>query len=294
MKISVLTPTFRCGRFLEQCIRSVLDQNWPDFEHVVVDGGSDDGTVEILRKYAHLRWISERDDGEGYALNKGLRMLTGDAVVWLNADDFLMPGTFRTVVAEMAPGRDIVYGNAHLLNGKDALIAVARPIRPVTMSRLLRWYNLHISQPTIFFARHVIDALGPFKESLFYGLDYEYWLRATARGFRWHYVDRTFACARVFRDGAKSGRHLTACIQACYRLGAVYRNRLGRGEHVRFLLDDGLYRLRGALKARPRLNHVFRAIGRRLGLGPEWMERMQPGYWVWQGENFKALADRSR
>ena len=86
-KISVVTPTLNCGQFIRDCIESVLAQNYENFEHIIVDGGSADGTVDVLREYPHLTWVSEPDDGEVFALNKALKIASGDIIGWLNADD---------------------------------------------------------------------------------------------------------------------------------------------------------------------------------------------------------------
>src|SRR5438309_1875932 len=95
--ISILTPSFNQGKYVEQTIVSVLEQNYPRFEHIVIDGGSTDNTVSILKRYPHLKWVSERDRGQGDALNKGLRIASGDLVGWVNSDDFYAQGVFQRV-----------------------------------------------------------------------------------------------------------------------------------------------------------------------------------------------------
>ena len=95
-KISVITPSYNARRFIEDAIRSVIGQGYPNFEHIVVDGGSSDGTVDILLKYPHVKWVSEPDRGQSDAMNKGFAMSSGDIIVYLNADDYFEPGAFRT------------------------------------------------------------------------------------------------------------------------------------------------------------------------------------------------------
>jgi len=97
--ISIVTPSLNQGRYIEQTIQSVLLQNYPNFEHIVIDGGSTDGTVEILKKYPHLKWISEKDSGQSEALNKGLKMATGDIIAWINSDDWYAEGAFNNVAS---------------------------------------------------------------------------------------------------------------------------------------------------------------------------------------------------
>ncbi len=96
-KISIVTPSYNSAEFIEDCIQSVLKQNYPNFEHIIIDGGSTDGTVEILKKYPHLKWISEPDEGQSDALNKGFKKAEGDIIGWLNSDDVYLPGTFNKV-----------------------------------------------------------------------------------------------------------------------------------------------------------------------------------------------------
>ena len=98
MKISILTPSYNQGEYLEQNILSVLNQNYDDFEHIIIDGGSTDDTISVLKKYPHLKWVSEKDEGQADALNKGLRIASGDYVGWLNSDDYYEPNIFQTVV----------------------------------------------------------------------------------------------------------------------------------------------------------------------------------------------------
>src|SRR6202012_2755610 len=112
MKISIITPSYNQGQFIEDAIRSVLDQGYPDFEHIVIDNCSTDGTLDVLRKYPHIKWVSEPDGGQSAALNKGFRMSTGDVLAWLNCDDFYLPGAFQAAAQALgAPAVDGVYSD---------------------------------------------------------------------------------------------------------------------------------------------------------------------------------------
>src|ERR1035441_10034299 len=112
-KISVITPTRNMGRFLETCILGVLLQNYPNCEHIVVDGDSQDNTRAILKRYPHIKWVSEPDRGLSDAFNKGIRMATGDIIGSCNADDLYLPGTFHMVNGyfERRPDLDVLYGD---------------------------------------------------------------------------------------------------------------------------------------------------------------------------------------
>src|SRR5438309_5772154 len=109
--VSVVTPSLNQGAYIEETIRSVLDQDYPRIEHIVVDGGSTDGTLEILRRYPHLTWVSEPDGGQADAVNKGFRLAEGEIFGWLNADDLYLPGTISAAVAVLREtGCGLVHG----------------------------------------------------------------------------------------------------------------------------------------------------------------------------------------
>ena len=99
VKISILTPSYNQGEFIEKTIQSVLNQNHENFEHIIIDGGSTDNTVSIIKEYPHLKWVSEKDEGQADALNKGLKMATGDVIGWINSDDFYQDNIFMDVIS---------------------------------------------------------------------------------------------------------------------------------------------------------------------------------------------------
>lgn len=197
-RISIVTPSLNQGEFLERTIRSVLLQRYPQLEYIVIDGGSNDGSVEIIRKYAqHLAYhISEPDRGYVHAINKGLRLATGEIVCWLNSDDFYLPGTLRTVAENLAAdtGRAAIVG--HIMKTYDD----GRPSQKVigrfsSLHRLLKfWRGYHMHQPSIFWRREVFESTGYLKEERELIADFDYWVRI-ARRFDFHNVDRILACA---------------------------------------------------------------------------------------------------
>jgi len=188
MKISIITPSFNQAEFIERTILSVLDQNYPDLEYIVMDGGSTDGTVEILKKYADkIIWRSEKDNGQSDAINKGLRMATGEIAAYLNSDDTYAPGTFEKVAKffENPPAGGLekkwVYGKCKIINTKNREIR-----KPLTAYKnlLLKNYSYpkllsenFISQPATFWKREIHSELGFFNENEHYCMDYEFWLR---------------------------------------------------------------------------------------------------------------------
>src|SRR5690242_2067533 len=136
LKMSIVTPSYNQGDYIEACLRSVQSQNYPVVEHIVVDGGSTDGTVAILRRYCemagwqHLRWVSEKDGGQSDALNKGFRMASGDVIGWLNSDDLYSPNCFRVVSDTFiaSNGVDLVYGDYAWANDRGEILRVRREI----------------------------------------------------------------------------------------------------------------------------------------------------------------------
>jgi len=251
--ISIVTPGLNCAPYIRGCIESVLAQDHDNLEHIVADGGSTDGTLDILRAYPHLRWISQPDGGEAEALNKALRMAKGAIIGWLNADDWYAPGALRTVAAELDParGRHVIYGKAQVIGGRDAPIDVLTPIRPVTMERLVRhFYDFQLCQPTMFYSREVVERVGPFREDLHFSIDYDYWLRIVDAGYRFHYVDAVLANIRPGRADAKSRAPRAAQSRSHDEVSRAYRRRLPPAKRVRFQYDYAAYVLAAAARRR--------------------------------------------
>jgi glycosyltransferase involved in cell wall biosynthesis len=180
-RLSVITPSFNQARFLDQAIRSVLAQEYPDLEYIVIDGGSNDGTVEILRRYSRRLsfWVSEADRGQSHALNKGLSRCTGDIVFWLNADDVVLSGAFAAVVSAF---RD--HGRVRIVAGQAKVIDAGGREIGVMKSRFTSWADYAsrrctIRQVATFFDRKLFDELGGVDEGLNYSMDHDLLLRFT-------------------------------------------------------------------------------------------------------------------
>ena len=187
-KLSIITPSFNQASFIDRTIRSVLDQNYPSLEYIVVDGGSQDGTIDILKKYERrLKWISEKDEGQADAINKGILMATGDIIAYLNSDDVYEPGALQRVAEYFA-----AHPEAMWLTGKCRIIdEYDREIRGMITAYknfLLRHYSYEmllvtnpISQPATFWRRGLVREFGLFDINEHLVMDYEYWLRIGRR-----------------------------------------------------------------------------------------------------------------
>lgn len=188
MRVSIITPSYNMARFIEGTIRSVLDQRHSDIEYVVMDGGSTDGTVEILTRYSgRIVWESRKDRGQSDAINKGLRIATGDIVAYLNADDTYEPGAVSRVVAFFRehPQTKWVYGRCRIVDTADREVR-----RPVTLYKNLvsRRYGYRklltenfIPQPATFWRKELVGEVGYFDEDEHQCMDYDYWLRIGQR-----------------------------------------------------------------------------------------------------------------
>lgn len=182
--ITVITPSYNQGQFIRQTVESVLSQDYPGLEYIVMDGGSTDETLTVLKPYTtQLTLVSEPDRGQTDAINKGLRRATGDIVCWLNSDDYFLPGALRAVGTYFANHAEAVWLTA------DCLIvdAVGQPIQqPVRQyKKLLRSLSNHaylgltnaVCQPATFWRRSVHDHIGYLDEGLHFTMDYDFWLR---------------------------------------------------------------------------------------------------------------------
>ena len=196
--VSVITPSFNQGGFIEDTLRSVRSQDYANIEHIVVDGGSTDSTVEMLREYQHtynLRWSSEPDDGHADAVNKGFRMARGEVIGWLNSDDayFDVSAVSTAVkVLQDRPGIDVVYGDIVYTSEDNTVLLVRCVPHLFSYRRLL--LACFLAQPAVFLRRKVTEE-HQLDTSTRFAVDYEYWLRI-GQQHRFAHIDRILAADR--------------------------------------------------------------------------------------------------
>jgi glycosyltransferase involved in cell wall biosynthesis len=209
--ISIVTPSFNQGKFIRQTVDSVLSQDYPTLEYWVIDGGSTDETLGILRSYQdeRLQWVSEPDQGQTDAINKGLARSSGEILAYLNSDDIYLPHTLSFVADYFTnhPEADVVHGNCLAIDSEGHILSTMKgDAFDLRKALIKRW---HVPQPAVFWRRRVMDSIGLLNASLHYILDYEYWLRMVIAGFRPQYVDRDLAGFR-YHEESKTVSHYAA------------------------------------------------------------------------------------
>jgi glycosyltransferase involved in cell wall biosynthesis len=210
-KFSIVTPSFNQRAYIEEALLSVKNQAYLKVEHIVIDGASTDGTVEVLRDYAsrpgwgHLRWISEPDRGQSDALNKGFRMAVGEIVGWLNSDDRYRSECFRAVADafEDNPQADVIYGDYTWIDQRGAVLKVRREIE---FSPFVLLYHRvsPLPTPSSFFRRDIFDDSNFVDVNYHYAMDYEFFLRLAQKGYRFRHAAKILADFRWQPDSKSS------------------------------------------------------------------------------------------
>jgi glycosyltransferase involved in cell wall biosynthesis len=242
-RMTIITPSYNQGQYIEQTIKSVLAQNYPDLEYWVIDGGSTDGTLDILSKYDdRIAWTSERDRGQTHAINKGIECSTGEVVAYLNSDDVYEPGALTTAGQFFArhPEAAWVTGKCRIIDQNGQEVRKAITFYKNLWLRLGSYTLLlildYISQPATFWRREVVERVGAFDEALYYTMDYDYSLRV-GRDCRLHVIDEYLASFRVHahsKGGSGAREHFQADLETARR-------------HTTSPILLGLHRLHNAL-----------------------------------------------
>jgi glycosyltransferase involved in cell wall biosynthesis len=205
--VSVVTPSFNQGCFIEETIESVLSQDYKPVEYWVIDGGSNDETLDILNRYGNrLDWVSEKDNGQADAINKGWKRARGDILAWLNSDDIYLPGALSTAVAflQAHPEFGAVYGEGYHIQ-EDGKVIERYPTEPFDRQRLVE--TCYICQPTVFVRKTVLQEIGFLDENLRYCMDYDLWFRI-ARRYDFGYLPEFLACTRFYGETKTLGQRV--------------------------------------------------------------------------------------
>lgn len=180
LKISVITPSFNSADYIERAIQSVLDQNYENFEHIIMDNCSTDGTLEILQKYPHLIWKSEKDSGQSNAMNKGFELSTGDIIVYLNCDDYFLPDAFHSVIPYFEKGEKFIVGDLIMIDLKGQKHHVSPQIEHFEI--LKHWKDRAFpNNPVQYFYLKEVQEQIPFNEKNHMTMDLEFLMAASAK-----------------------------------------------------------------------------------------------------------------
>ncbi|HSL43589.1 MAG TPA: glycosyltransferase family 2 protein [Anaerolineales bacterium] len=204
--VSIVTPSYNQAQYLEQTIQSVLEQDYPRIEYIVIDGASTDSSFEIIKKYAdHLAyWISEKDRGQAEAINKGFVRANGEILAWLNSDDYYMPKTVSAVVEcfEEHPDVVMVYGDMLAVDGNGQTINILK-YKQLSLEDLLCFQI--IGQPSVFFRRAALEKAGWLEPTFHFMLDHHLWIRLAQQGRILH-VPQVWSAARYHAQAKNRAR----------------------------------------------------------------------------------------
>jgi glycosyltransferase involved in cell wall biosynthesis len=238
--VSIVTPSFNQARYLEATIQSVLSQNYPRLEYIIVDGGSTDGSVEIIKKYENKLawWASEKDQGQTDAINKGLAHAKGDVLAWINSDDTYEAGALSSAVNFLKDHSEVglVYGDANYVNEEGRIIG-RFPAAQTDLLRLRRGY-VHIPQQAAFFRADLWRTVGPLDPSFYFAMDYDLWVRLAMHS-RVKYVPQTWANFRLHTSGktiSADDRCWPEMLRVHYRDGGSFLSVIVAKYYIRRLI----------------------------------------------------------
>ncbi len=239
--VSIITPSFNQARYIEATIQSVLIQDYPHIEYIVVDGGSSDGTVSIIKKYENkiAYWVSEKDQGQTDAINKGFARARGDILAWINSDDTYEPGAVSAAVKYLQghPEMGMVYADCNFINEEGRVIGKFGSAQ--TDYRLLRQGYVHIPQQTMFFRADLWKQVGPLDPSFYFAMDYDLWTRIAARSQIKYLPGQTWANFRLHTSGktiAADDRCWPEMVRVHYRDGGSFFSLIVAKYYIRKLI----------------------------------------------------------
>lgn len=240
MLVSIITPSYNQAPYIEATIQSVLSQDYPQIEYIIVDGGSTDGTLDIIKKYEDRLswWVSEKDQGQTDAINKGFGRAKGAVLAWINSDDTYQPGAVTSAVRYLRehPHVGMVYGDCNFINKNGQIIGKFDSAQ--TNYRLIRQGYVHIPQQTMFFRTDLWKQVGPLDPSFYFAMDYDLWTRIAART-EIKYISETWANFRLHTSGKTilaDDRCWPEMIRVHYRDGGSFFSSIVAKYYVRKLI----------------------------------------------------------
>lgn len=253
MRFSIITPSYNQGRFLPDCVESVLSQSGVDFEHIVTDAGSTDETIDVLKRYPHLKWTSEPDKGMSDGINKGFLRATGDWLMWLNCDDYLMPGALAKVADFISrhPSADIVHGDCEYIK-EDKTFIRRKYDTPIDEWDLL-FVGCIIPSTSAFYHRRVVEAGELLDVNYRNCMDWEFYLRLWRCGYQFSYLPEPLAHFRWYEESTTQ-KHWQRMIEEGLRCQFEHITQVGLPSYIK---NDQILKL---------LRRLFqiRRVGKRL------------------------------
>jgi glycosyltransferase involved in cell wall biosynthesis len=260
-RISVVTASYNQGAFIGRTIDSVLAQDYPNLEHIVVDGVSTDDTQRVLARYRHLRVVREPDRGQADAINKGFRAATGDILCFLNSDDTLQPGALERVAREIDPGRGrhVVMGRCRFIDRDDHFAGLEHPSAFESHRRVLEVWKGHcLPQPAVFWTRAVWERCGPLDVGQQLVLDYDFFCRVS-RHYRFHVIDQVLANYRLHAQSKTCSADGREVLEDSIRISRRYWSGLDPWQRFRIYCAYAWFRLGRRRRALDLLRVAVRA-----------------------------------
>ena len=201
-KISIITPSYNQGQFIEETILSVIKQNYTNIEYLIVDGGSTDNTLEIIKKYEHriTYWVIEKDNGQSDAINKGFKKATGDIICWINSDDILMPNALKTIANYFNNNKDVGLANGYTLRIDQNSNILYNHFILKQKHFYARNGLYYLAQPSMFWRKGILDEIGLIREDFHAQMDKEFLIRVFQKGIKIGRINKILAAIRIHED----------------------------------------------------------------------------------------------